>query len=248
VISRVVGRLLPITPLIKHGYTTKIMRLGLLSSKRRLNRCRWRAVTLSASGFLCYNHPNASPGNQLTRVHGQGQPNLIAAIHDARFGRCTDAVQSLMDERSVTNEAYKALQYKVLHIVPRHEEVDSHNEACLRRLFAGAPPTVSFSIHEVKEDPKRDRNVDPPNLGSVSAQACDAALIKCVAPRRVEHGRGARVMLTCNHFVGLGLYHGSIGHVVDYEVDGTPVVRFEEHELPEGTPPGRQGVRGAGAD
>jgi len=157
-------------------------------------------------------------------------------------------VQSLMDERSVTDEAYKALQYKVLHIMPRHEDVDSHNDACLRRLCAGAPPTVSFAIHNVKEDPNRDRNVDPPNIGSVSAQARDAALIDCVAPRRVEHCRGARVMLTSNQFLGLGLYNGSIGHVVDYEVDGTPVVRFEEHELPDGTPPGTQGVRGAGAD
>ena len=181
-------------------------------------------------------------------MHRQSQPKFIAAIHDARFWRCTDVVQSLMDERSVTNEAYKALHYNVLHIMTRHEDVDSHNEACLRRLCAGAPPTVSFAIHKVKEDPNRDRNVDPPNLGSVSAQACDAALINFVAPRRLEHGRGARVMLTCNHFLGLGLYHGSIGHVVDYEVDGTPVVRFEEQELPEGTPPGRQGVRGAGAD
>jgi len=55
-------------------------------------------------------------------------------------------------------------------------------------------------------------------------------------------------MLTSNQFLGIGLYHGSIGHVVDYEVDGTPFVRFEEHVLPDGTPPGRQGVRGAGAD
>jgi len=185
---------------------------------------------------------------ELTRVHRQGQPDFIAAIHDARFGRCTDAVQSLMDERSVTEEAYQELQYKVLHIMPRHEDVYSHNEACLRRLCAGAPPTVSLAIHSVKEDPNRDRTVASPNLNRVSAQARDAALIDCVAPRRVEHCRGARVMLTSNHFLGLGLYHGSIGHVVDYEASGTPVVRFEEHELIEGTRPGRQGVRGAGAD
>jgi len=185
---------------------------------------------------------------ELTRVHRQGQPDFIAAIHDARFGRCTDAVQSLMDERSVTDEAYEALQYKVLHIMPRHEDVDNHNEACLRRLCAGAPPTVSVAIHNVKEDPNRDRDVSPPDLGSVPTNARDAALVDCVAPRRVEHCRGARVMLTSNHFLGLGLYHGSIGHVVDYEADGTPVVRFEEHELTEGTRSGRQGVRGAGAD
>jgi len=185
---------------------------------------------------------------ELTRVHRQGQPDFIAAIHDARFGRCTYALQSLMDERSVTDEADKALQYKVLHIMPRHEDVDSHNKARLRRLCAGAPPTVSFAIHNVKEEPNRDCNVDPPNLGSVSAQVRDAALIDCVAPRRVEHCRGARVMLTSNQFLGLGLYHGSIGHVVDDEVYGTPVVRFEEHELPDGTSPGRQGVRVAGAD
>ena len=105
---------------------------------------------------------------ELTRVHRQGQPDFIAAIHDARFGRCTDAVQSLMDERSVTDEAYKALQYKVLHIMSRNEDVDSHNDACLRRLCADAPPTVSFAIHNVKEDPSGDRNVDPPYIGSVT--------------------------------------------------------------------------------
>lgn len=64
---------------------------------------------------------------ELTRVHRKDQPDFIAAIHDARFGRCTKAVQSLMDERSVTDEAYEELQYKVLHIMPRHEDVYSHN-------------------------------------------------------------------------------------------------------------------------
>jgi len=185
---------------------------------------------------------------ELTRVHRQDQPDFIAAIHDARFGRCTDAVQTLMDERLVTEEAYEQLQYKVLHIMPRHEDVHNHNEACLRRLCAGAPPTVSVAVHSVKEDTNRDRTVASPDLNSVSPQARDAALIDCVAPRRVEHCRGARVMLTSNHFLGLGLYHGSIGHVVDYEASGAPVVRFEGHELTEGTRAGRQGVRGAGAD
>ena len=185
---------------------------------------------------------------ELTRVHRQGQPDFVAAIHDARFGRCTDAVQALMDERSVSDEAYDTLQYQALHIMPRHEDVDNHNQACLRRLCAGSPPTVSIAIHDVKEDPNRDRDVASPNLGNVSVQARDAALIDCVAPRRVEHCRGARVMLTSNHFLGLGLFHGSIGHLVDYETDGTPVVRFDDHELTEGTRSGRQGVRGAGAD
>ena len=183
---------------------------------------------------------------KLTRVHRQGQPDFIAAIHDARFGRCTDAVQSLMDERSVTDEAYEALQYKVFHIIPRHEDVDAHNESCLRRLCAGTPPNVSIAVHSVKEDPNRDRDVATPDLGNVSTHARDTALVDCVAPRRVKHCRGARVMLTSNHFLGLGLYHGINWQVVEYDTDGTAVVRFEEHELTEGTRSDRQGVRGPG--
>ena len=185
---------------------------------------------------------------ELTRVHRQDQPDFIAAIHDARFGRCTDAVQSLMDERSVTDESYEELQYKVLHIMPRHEDVDMHNEACLRRLCAGAPPIVSIAIHQVKADPNRGRDAAPPDLVDVSAQARDAALLDCVAPRRVEHCLGARVMLTSNHFLGLGLYHGSIGYVVDYEDNTIPVLRFENHEVTEGTRSRIPGVRGAGVD
>jgi len=72
VISRVIGRPLPIIQLEKQGNTTRIMRTDFLSNERRLKRCRWSPGTLSASGFLRYSHPRSSPANQ--------NPNFAAIL------------------------------------------------------------------------------------------------------------------------------------------------------------------------
>ncbi|OSX75404.1 hypothetical protein BU14_0238s0027 [Porphyra umbilicalis] len=185
---------------------------------------------------------------ELSRVHRQDQPDFVAALRDARFGKCTDAVQALMDECTVTDEAYKALQCNVLHLMPRHEDVAAHNSSCLMRLCGGERPADFVAVDTVKQDPNRDRSVCPVDPKTVSGHARDAALINCVAPRVVQHCRGARVMLTSNHFLGLGLYHESIGNVVGYETDGSPVVRFDDHEVVETTRSGVQGVHAAGAN
>ena len=96
---------------------------------------------------------------ELTHVNRQGQPDFVAALHDARLGRCTAAVVA------------------------------------------------------------------------ISSQTIAAALIDCVAPPRVPNCRGARVMLISNQFLALGLFHGSIGNLVDYKENGDPVVRFADHEV-----------------
>ena len=148
----------------------------------------------------------------------------------------------------MTDEANEALQCNVLHLMPRHEDVAAHNSSCLMRLCGGERPADFVAVDTVKQDPSRDRSVCPVDPKTVSGHARDAALIDCVAPRVVQHCRGARVMLTWNHFLGLGLYHGSIGNVVGYETDGTPVVRFDDHEVVETTRSGVQGVHAAGAN
>jgi len=42
---------------------------------------------------------------ELTHVHRQAQPEFVAALQDARFGQCTPAVQKLMDECTVDDDA-----------------------------------------------------------------------------------------------------------------------------------------------
>lgn len=57
-----------------------------------------------------------------------------------------------------------------------------------------------------------------------------------------------RVMLTKNQYLALGWDHGSIGIVPSYKNDGTPVVRFQHHNLPHGESRGPHVVHDAGAD
>ena len=185
---------------------------------------------------------------ELTHVHRQGQPDFVAALHDARLGRCTAAVQALMDECKVADEAYKALECEVLHLMPRHKDVVAHNATCLTRLCPDKRPPDFTAVDRVTEDPNRDRSVPVPNLVGISTHTIAAALTDCVAPPRVPHCRGARVMLISNQFLALGLFHGSIGNVVDYEENGDPVVRFSDHDVMATTRQGVQGVRDAGAD
>lgn len=185
---------------------------------------------------------------ELTHVFRQDQPAFVAALHDARYGRCTAAVDKLVGECTVSDEQYKALECTVLHLMPRHDDVRAHNSRCLSRLCPGERPRDFTAFDSVKVDPDRVDRGRLPDVSAVSPQYRDAALLECVAPRVVQHCRQARVMLIANHVLGLGLFHGSIGRLVDYDdADGTPVVRFENHDV---TPGVRsvKGVRDAGPD
>jgi len=185
---------------------------------------------------------------ELTHMHWQEQPDFVAAFRDACFGQCTTVVQKLMDECTVDDEAYKALECSVIHLMPRHTDVFLHNDKCLKRQCPVAHSEEVVALDGVKVDPNRNRTLRDANLGKVSAYSRDASLMDCVVPRRVQHCRGVRVMLACNVFLGLGLFHGSIGEVRDYDNDGTPVLRIENHQVVHGTWAGKPGVRKAGAD
>ncbi|KAK1868750.1 hypothetical protein I4F81_011233 [Pyropia yezoensis] len=185
---------------------------------------------------------------ELTRVHRQGQPDFVGAIKDTRFGRCTPELISLMKECSVSAEQYKDIKCKVLHLMPRHEDVQKHNAQCLAELSSGSRPADFEAVDFVQEDKDRDMGLNVPALHRVSTHSRDAALFDCVAPHSVPHCKGARVMLTTNAFLPLGLYHGSIGSLDSYDADGTPVVLFTRHALPPGVGRGMHGVRDAGRD
>jgi len=185
---------------------------------------------------------------ELTHVYRQDQPDFVAALNDARFGRCTTVVEKLMDECAVSEEQYKALECTVLHLMPRHEDVRAHNLTCLARLCPGKQPDDFIAIDSVKVDPIRESRLQEPNVDTVSSFTRDAALLDCIAPRLVQHFRQARVMLITNQFLGLGLFHGSIGCLVDYNnQDGAPVLQFENQDVVPGMR-SAQGVRDAGAD
>jgi len=132
--------------------------------------------------------------------------------------------------------------------MPRHNDVIAHNAKCLQRLCPGDRPQDFVAVDGVKADPNRDRSLRDPDLHKVCPFSRDAALLDCIAPLRVQHCHGARVMLVCNNLVDIGLFHGSIGHVRDYDCDGSPVVRFENHHVVAGTRVGTHGVRDAGVD
>jgi len=135
---------------------------------------------------------------ELTHVHRHGQPEFVAALHDARLGRCTAAVQALMDEWTVSDEANEALECEVLHLMPPHKDVVAHFATCLRRLCPDKRLPDLIAVDRVKEDHNRDRTVRVPNLDAISSDTIAAALINCVAPPRVPHCRGACVMLISN--------------------------------------------------
>lgn len=185
---------------------------------------------------------------ELTTVHRQSDPAFVQAIDDARYGVCTPAVTALMRKCAVSDQEDKKLKCSVLHIMPRHEDVLRHNSECLADLFGGAHPLRSLAVDSVSEDKDRDRALPAVELNRVSVHSRNAALLDCVAPRLVEHCIGARVMLTTEQFLALGLYHGSIGRVSSYKLNGTPVVRFEDHTLPAGVGRGAHGVYDAGKD
>lgn len=188
---------------------------------------------------------------ELTRVYRQCDPGLVQAIHDARFGDCTPSVMSLMDECSVSDDLYNAIKSTVLHIMPRHEDVQRHNVERLMELCLDAAPIESLSEEDVKEDKDRDQGLPAVDLRRVTVHSRDAALSDCVAPTRVLHCVGARVMLTNNQVLKLGLFHDSIGRLTAYKDDGTPDVHFDDHALnavPAGVRRGMREVHDAGED
>lgn len=183
---------------------------------------------------------------ELTLVHRQADAGFVRAIQDARFGVCSTDVASLMENRTVTDQQYEALRCSVLHLLPRHEDVERHNIACLNQLCGGVPPKEYVAVDSIEQD--KDGASPAVDLTRVTEHSRNAALFDCVAPRRVPHCLGARVMLTSNMYLALGLYHGSIGHIASYKSSTTPVVRFENHVLPEGVGRGLHGVHDAGED
>lgn len=185
---------------------------------------------------------------ELTQVHCQSNAGFVRAINDARYGICSSAVTSLMAECTVTDEQYDALRGSVLHVMPRHEEVELHNSRCLVQLCGSFPPRSYIAVDTVEQDKDRDAKLPPVHLHRVTEHSRNAALVDCVAPRLVLHCLGARVMLTSNLYLALRLYHGSIGCVLAYKTDGAPVVRFEQQSLPSSVRRGMHGVDDAGED
>lgn len=185
---------------------------------------------------------------ELSRVYRQSDAGFVQAIRDARFWRCTASVRTLMQQCSVTGEQYEALRWKVFHLMPRLEDVGLHNTQCLAELCIGSKPKEFVAVDTVEVDKDRDVAHPPVNLSRVSILSRSAALVDCVAPRVVQHCLGARVMLTSNVDLVLGLYHGSIGYISSYLGDSVPVVRFENHALPAGVGRGLHGVHDAGGD
>lgn len=185
---------------------------------------------------------------ELTKVHRQADTDFIRAINDARYGVCSMAVTALMEERSVTDEQYEALRCSVLHLMPHHDIVEKHNRDCLAKLCRGSEPMKFAAVDTIEQDKDREQALPSVDLSRVSEHSRNAALVDCVAPRSVQHTLGARVMLINNQYLALGLYHGSIGRVSSYKDDGTPVVRFDHHALPNGSGRGMHGVHDAGED
>lgn len=185
---------------------------------------------------------------ELALVHRQSDSSFVQVIKDARNGRCSSAVESLMNDCALSDERYEELKCNVLHLMPRYEEVQKHNAHCLQVQCGNKSPLVSIAIEDVDHDKDRDQALPGVDLSRVSEHSWVAALVDCVAPRCVPHCMRARLMLTNNRYLGLGLYHGSIGILSSYKEDGTPVVRFDHQKVPCGVSQGLHGVYDAGDD
>lgn len=183
---------------------------------------------------------------ELTLVHRQLDAQFVRAIKDARFGVCSPAVTSLMDDCAVSEELYKTLRCSNLHILLRHHDVERHDTGCLKELCGGLPPKVIVAVDTVEQD--KDWAIPALDLRRVTMHSRNAALFDCVAPRSVPHCLGARVMLTSNMCLSLGLYHGSIGHLSSHKRDANLIVLFDQHVLPSGVGHGLHGVHDAGED
>jgi len=182
----------------------------------------------------------------LRRVHRQCDPHFISAIRDARFGLLSPALLGLLAERTVSEDEYRQVELNVLHLMPTHDEVISHNLKCFKRLCPSGQP-APFVCQDWAGLPN-DRGTTPANVDpdAVLKPAVQAALAECVAPLVVPHCKGARVMYTSNAKKKLGLCHGSMGYICDYLPSGAPVVHFVDTPLPDGVRLNSLGVRGAG--
>lgn len=213
----------------------EFLQLGPLTGSLAFQSAAWRS--LFGASML-----------ELTRVHRQSDAGFVQAIIDARHGRCSTAVMTLMNDCAVSHERYMDLRCNVLHLMPRHGDVQKHNADCLKALCGDEPPLEFHAVDTIEQDDDRDQSRPAVDLRRITEHSRNAALVDCVAPRCVLHCLRARVMLTNNQYLALGLYHGSIGTVSFYKEDGTPVVRFEHHTLPSGVNRGVHGVHDAGAD
>jgi len=188
-------------------------------------------------------------GNEVLDLTGQfrqADSDFIRAVADALVGKCTDAVRRLISACWVDGTKYEEIKNKVFHLMPHHRAVIKHNRECLNLLSGGRLPEPFRAVDRVVLDPDRDFNVSPEEPDTVSEQTLRAALHDCVAPVTVPHCLHARVKIINNRKQALGICHGSIGEIVSYEPDGTPVVRLENHALPAGVESGAFGLRDAG--
>ena len=176
----------------------------------------------------------------------QRDAEFIRAVRDARVGECSPAVNQLVADCWVEGAQYDKIKTDVFHLMPRHKEVLAHNHACLHALTGGAQPQLFNAKDDVEVDPDRDVTGRLPKPGNVPELSRKAALSDCVAPPTVPHCLRARVMIVNNRMQPLGVCHGSIGYIVGYELDGTPVVRLDNHVLPPGVQRGSWGLRDAG--
>lgn len=183
---------------------------------------------------------------ELSVVHRQEEPDLVQAVQDVRVGVCSPTVLAVMKERQVGGREYEAVQDKVLHLMPRLEDVTSHNRSCLFRLGGEDGVRTSMATDSTRLDPNRDPNLHIDAAVMVTAATKRAALVDCVAPPSVSHSLHARVMLLDNRRRVLGLCHGSVGTITSYLPCGTPVVRFENNPLPLGVCVQGLGVHDAG--
>jgi len=203
-------------------------------------------------GHMAYTAPCWSTlfGNaflELTGTFRQRDPAFVRAVRDARVGDCSAAVEELVKECWIQGNEYDQVKRNILHLVPRHKLVVEHNWACLSQLSPGVAPKVFRAVDTVQLDPDRDMSLRRPNLERVNSKTRTAALADCVATPALAHCLHARVMVITNRKKDLGVCHGSIGYIVDYDkTDGSPIVRLENHVLPAGIERGNWGLRDMG--
>lgn len=185
---------------------------------------------------------------ELTRVHRQNDGDFVAVIRDARFGLCTEGMANLMRERTVVGAAYAKIETTVLHLLSKHKDVWRRNNKCLLRINPVPRPHDFIAVDGVEEDPDRDPTISKPILSVVTAATRAAALVECAAPMHVQHCLNELVMMKSNSKISLGLFHGNIGTIVSYSSSGAPIVRFENHRLPEKVARGADGLLDAGKD
>jgi len=209
------------------------LQLGPVNGDMAFTAPCWR--TLFGDSFL-----------ELTGSFRQRDPAFVGAVRDARVGHYSSAVEKLVKDCWIEGSEYDKIKTNVLHLMPRHKVVMQHNRACLSKLSHGVAPKVFSAVDTVELDPDRDMTRPAPLLSKVSALTRSAALADCVAPLSMAHCLHARVMIITNRKKDLGVCHGSIGYIVAYDKDGSPIVRLDNHLLPEGIERGNWGLHDVG--